>query len=145
MIRIAITPAAYEAIAATLPLGSVGYERAPNATGERLIWLEAAVVERLTAMRGPGEGYSDVILRLAHLEATGRLGPCPRSAVSAGSRRARLPQRRLDLIEQRGGLLEALRQSMERAPLNLIGDRCRPKEMNRIGTPKNRPEIAPKF
>jgi hypothetical protein len=32
MIRIAITQAAFDAIAATLPLGSVGYE---NATNER--------------------------------------------------------------------------------------------------------------
>ncbi len=67
MIRIAITPAAFEAIAATLPLGSVGYEPQLNAKGERLIWLEAAVVDRLMAMRGPGESYSDVILRLVAL------------------------------------------------------------------------------
>ncbi|MGO8919648.1 MAG: hypothetical protein ACLQJR_27430 [Stellaceae bacterium] len=37
LIRIAITPTAYEAIAATLPLGSVGYEPKLNAKGERLI------------------------------------------------------------------------------------------------------------
>ena len=65
MIRIAITPAAFEAIAATLPLGSVGYENATNEKGERLIWLDPAVVNRLKAMRGPGESYSEVILRLA--------------------------------------------------------------------------------
>ena len=65
MIRISITPAAFEAIAATLPLGSVGYESKLNAKGERLIWLEAAVLNRLRAMRGLGESYSDVILRLA--------------------------------------------------------------------------------
>jgi hypothetical protein len=67
MIRIAITPAAFEAIAATLPFGSVDVEREPTAKGERLIWLEAAVVDRLTAMRDPGENYSDVILRLIEL------------------------------------------------------------------------------
>jgi hypothetical protein len=65
MIRIAITPAAFEAIAATLPLGSVGYEKATNEKSERLIWLEPNVVDRLKAMRGPGESYSDVIMRLA--------------------------------------------------------------------------------
>jgi hypothetical protein len=27
------------------------------------IWFEAAMVDRLGAMRGPGESYSDVILR----------------------------------------------------------------------------------
>ena len=37
MIRIAITPAAFEAIAATLRLKSVGYEPQLNAKGERLI------------------------------------------------------------------------------------------------------------
>jgi hypothetical protein len=47
MIRIAITPAAFEAIAATLPLGSVGYEAQTNAKGERFVWLETAVVDRL--------------------------------------------------------------------------------------------------
>ena len=66
MIRIAITPAAFEAITATLPLG---YEPPTNAKRERLIWLETAVVDRLVVMRGPGECYSAVILRLVQLEA----------------------------------------------------------------------------
>jgi hypothetical protein len=65
MVRIAITQAAFDAIAKTLPLGSVGFENATNEHGERLIWLDRAVVDRLRAMRGPGESYSDVILRLA--------------------------------------------------------------------------------
>jgi len=64
MIRIAITAEVYEAIAATLALGSVGYEAETTAKGVRPIWIETAVVERLTAMRGPGESYSDVILQL---------------------------------------------------------------------------------
>jgi hypothetical protein len=45
---------------ATLPLGSVGYENQINERGERLIWLDHAVVARPRAMRGPGESYSDV-------------------------------------------------------------------------------------
>ena len=65
MIRIAISPEAFEAIAGTLPLGSVGFEPAFDAKGQRLVWLEAAVVDRLMARRGPDESYSDVILRLA--------------------------------------------------------------------------------
>jgi hypothetical protein len=64
IIRIAITAAAFEAIKATLPLSSVGYEAEPNAKAERLIWLEAATVRRLGVMRGPGESYSE----LAELE-----------------------------------------------------------------------------
>jgi hypothetical protein len=64
LIRIAITPAAFEAIAATLPLGSVGRERDQRG-GERYVWLAPNVVDRLRAMRGPGESYSDVVLRLS--------------------------------------------------------------------------------
>jgi hypothetical protein len=55
MIRIATTLEAFEAIAQTLPLGSVGYEAEPNERGERLIWLEAAMADRLGAMREAGE------------------------------------------------------------------------------------------
>jgi hypothetical protein len=65
MIRIAISQAAFDAIAATLSLGSVGYENATNERGERLIWLDRVVVDRLRSLRGPGGSYSDVILRIA--------------------------------------------------------------------------------
>jgi hypothetical protein len=51
-------------IAATLP-GNVGFEAELTETGERLIWLEPRVVDKLRALRGPGESYCDVILRLA--------------------------------------------------------------------------------
>jgi hypothetical protein len=55
---------AFDAIAAMLP-GSVGCEPEPDANGERLIWLETSVVNRLRALRRPSESYSDVILQLA--------------------------------------------------------------------------------
>jgi hypothetical protein len=71
MVRIAISQAAFEAIAKTLSLGSVGFENATNEKGERLIWLDRAVVDRLRAMRGPGESYSDVILRACSLSSRG--------------------------------------------------------------------------
>ena len=64
MLRIAISAAAFEAIAATLP-SSVGYERIRAPNGEYHVWLEPRFVDRLRAIRGPGENYSDVILRLA--------------------------------------------------------------------------------
>jgi hypothetical protein len=64
VIRIAISPEAFDVIAATLPLGSIGYENATNEKGERLIWLPPDALAKLKAMRGPGESYSDVILRL---------------------------------------------------------------------------------
>ena len=44
---------------------NVSFENEANERGQRLIWLDRAVVDRLRAMRGPGESYSDVILRLA--------------------------------------------------------------------------------
>jgi hypothetical protein len=65
MTRIAISRAAFDAISATLPLGSVNYENHVNERGERYVWLPPNVVDRLKAQRRPGEGYSDLILRLA--------------------------------------------------------------------------------
>ena len=58
MIRIAITQVAFEAIAATLKLGSVGFENKTDEHGRRLIWLDRGVVDRLRALRGPGERVS---------------------------------------------------------------------------------------
>jgi hypothetical protein len=71
MIRIAITQAAFDAIARTMPFGSVNFEAGVDDKGERYIWLPRAVVDRLRSLRGPGESFSDVILRLA---AEGELG-----------------------------------------------------------------------
>jgi hypothetical protein len=65
MIRITITAEAFAAIEATLPLGTVGVEPKPNEKGEREIWLDDGALNRLRPMRGPGESYSDAILRLA--------------------------------------------------------------------------------
>jgi hypothetical protein len=50
MIRIAITAAAFEAVAATMPLGSVAYEAQARRAGP--------AGRRLTALRGPGESYA---------------------------------------------------------------------------------------
>ena len=68
MVRIAISQAAFDAIASTLALGSVGYENETDEHGQRLIWLDRAIVDRLRSLRGPGESYSDVILRIAESE-----------------------------------------------------------------------------
>jgi hypothetical protein len=70
MIRIAISQTAFEAIARSLPLGNVSFENKTNEQGQRLIWLDRAMVDRLRVMRGPGESYSDVILRLTESEAS---------------------------------------------------------------------------
>jgi hypothetical protein len=65
MLRIAISTAALDAIARTMPFGSVNFEAGVDANGERYIWLPRAVVDRLRFLREPGESFSDVILRLA--------------------------------------------------------------------------------
>ncbi len=61
MIRIAITPAAFDTVTATLPLGSVGFEREPGERGSVALW--SAVANRLATLRRAGESFSDVILR----------------------------------------------------------------------------------
>jgi hypothetical protein len=48
MIRIAVTPAAYAAIARTLP-GNLGVERERAESGDIYIWLGPSVVARLEA------------------------------------------------------------------------------------------------
>jgi hypothetical protein len=44
VIRIAITQAAFDAIAKTIALGSVNFENKVNEKGERLIWLDLSMV-----------------------------------------------------------------------------------------------------
>ena len=60
-----------DAISADAPARQRGRTRpSANERGERLIWLEDAMADRLGALRGPGETYSDVILRIAAEKAT---------------------------------------------------------------------------
>jgi hypothetical protein len=65
MVRIAITQAAFDAIASTMPLGNVGYENEVNENGERLIWVSHWVMDRLRLLRDPGESYIGVIMGIA--------------------------------------------------------------------------------
>jgi hypothetical protein len=67
MIRIAISPAALEAIAQTLREETVLH--IDRRGGQCFIHLNEATIDRLGAMRGPGESYSDVIMRIAGQEA----------------------------------------------------------------------------
>ena len=61
MVRIAITSAAYEAIAALLASG----ERERTAQGGYFVWLDESVVNNLERLRGPRDGdLSAVIVRL---------------------------------------------------------------------------------
>jgi hypothetical protein len=72
MIRIAVSQAALEMVAAMLSLGRVVYEPLLNAKGERVIWVEGHAFDRLEALRGPCESHSDVILRLVEARRRGR-------------------------------------------------------------------------
>jgi hypothetical protein len=53
VIKIDITAETFDAIEATLPLGSMGYENKVNEKGERLIWLDPGVVDRLRGLARP--------------------------------------------------------------------------------------------
>jgi hypothetical protein len=64
MVRIAISPAAFNAITATLP-GSVGVENKRDAEGNWQIWLDRRIVDKLNAIREIHESLSEVILRVA--------------------------------------------------------------------------------
>jgi hypothetical protein len=63
-VTISISPAAFAAIASTLPKGSAADARS-DGQGGYLVTLDRRVLDRLAAMRRPGESHSDVILRLA--------------------------------------------------------------------------------
>jgi predicted CopG family antitoxin len=60
VVTISITAEAYAAIEKTLPKGAEAWPAQPHGRGGVRLTLE-----RLTALRGPGESYSDVILQLA--------------------------------------------------------------------------------
>ena len=64
MIRISITDAAYAAILSTLKPSVELLEPERDPAGYR-VWLPPGVIAQLSALRRPGENYSDVILRLA--------------------------------------------------------------------------------
>jgi hypothetical protein len=63
MIGIAISAAAYEALKAML-LPRTDGALSPGSDGLIRIWLDRKYVDSLAQMRGRGETYSDVILRL---------------------------------------------------------------------------------
>jgi hypothetical protein len=85
MIRIAITPAAYCGHRRTLALGTVAVESERAEDGSVHIWLDPGVLAKLKALRGPGESYSDVIVRLAR--ARGRANPARQTKAPARERR----------------------------------------------------------
>jgi predicted CopG family antitoxin len=65
LITISITLEAYEAVSATLPDDADAFPpQLDERDGVRFV-VDRKTLDRLTALRGPGESYSDVILRMA--------------------------------------------------------------------------------
>lgn len=64
MIRIEISAPAYRALAAAIPAESL-LEPLPSPSGGFYLWLAKQLADKLRAARGPGESYSDMILRWA--------------------------------------------------------------------------------
>jgi hypothetical protein len=66
MVRIQLSPAAFAAIA-----GDIQAENKRADNGDYFVWLDHSTLSKFNHLRGPGESYSDVILRVA-AEATER-------------------------------------------------------------------------
>ena len=64
VVTISISAEARAAIAATLPDGREA-ERRPDGKGAYFVTLPRDVLDKLNYLRGPGESYSDVIIRVA--------------------------------------------------------------------------------
>jgi hypothetical protein len=64
MVTIAITPRGLRGDRGELPEGSKAEAR-PDGKGDYLVALPHCVIDRLKALRGPGDSYSDVIIRIA--------------------------------------------------------------------------------
>jgi hypothetical protein len=58
------TAEAYEAVSATLPDDSEAFPPQLDERGGVRFLVDHKTLDRLTALRGPGESYSDVILRM---------------------------------------------------------------------------------
>ena len=67
MIHVALTGAAYDAIASALPKGAARWPMQRD-LGQCFIQVEATVVDRTRAMRRRGKSYSQVISRLVELD-----------------------------------------------------------------------------
>jgi hypothetical protein len=64
MIQIEISAAAYAALCVGVP-PERRLEALPSPTGGFYLWLDKVTLNRLKAVRGPRESYSDAILRFA--------------------------------------------------------------------------------
>jgi len=88
MVTISITREAFAAIEATLSKGSKAEAR-PVGKGGLFVVLDRRTVDRLGRLRGPGESYSDVILRIAkadgHRLRPDQVGNSPRNPEFSGT------------------------------------------------------------
>ena len=68
MIRIEISAAAYAALSAGVAEHSL-LPAQESPAGGFYLWLDKVTLNKLRASRGPGEGYSEAIIRMAKAEA----------------------------------------------------------------------------
>lgn len=68
MVRIEVTQAAYDVLLSSLPDGWTPLEPQVSDMGNYYLWLDRRSVAQLAALRRPGEGFSEVVLRLARME-----------------------------------------------------------------------------
>jgi hypothetical protein len=65
VVPIAISQAAFNALASTIPLGAAVFEMKLDCTGECHVPQNQAVLDHLNHLRERSETYGDVILRIA--------------------------------------------------------------------------------
>jgi hypothetical protein len=87
IIRIAPTEAAYDGAASTLPKGAARWPMQRD-QGQCFIQVEAAVVDRMRAMRRPGESYSQVICGSSNWRQAKRSSDTKRSLASSTAARS---------------------------------------------------------
>ena len=83
MVTISISLEACDAVSATLPHGDVAQPPQIDERGGVWFLVDHKTLDRLTALRGPGESYSEVILRMAKVALMrGAAGPDSGVAIS---------------------------------------------------------------
>ena len=135
MVRIAITPAAFEAIAATLPFGSVAFK--PTIT-PGAIWVEPRVLNRLAALRAPRRELQ----RRPRRRLAARIRGASRLRISCGAPARKTPldaleglddlsERPLDEVETTLNVRRAVAIGLGHRPGLLIGERRGPLDVDR--------------
>jgi hypothetical protein len=85
MLRIVISEAAFDAVAASLPFGNTGYENKIDEHGNRLIWLPRDVLDRLNHLAGRGAANHDGSARKSRGSQRKESAPRPQSGLNCSN------------------------------------------------------------